>query len=350
VSNTDANWYSQQIKRVPMLTPAEEITLGSVVQEWLNFEGGPEQAPPALQRRGRRAQNRMVEANLRLVVSVANKYSRQVPSAEYMDLVQAGNIGLVRAVEKFDPTRGYKFSTYAYWWIRQGVSRHIETQTRVIRLPSSVMQKLHDVSNVTRRLALELDRTPTKAEVAHVLEITASELEQLLSRGQACLSLDAHARGDDSLSSLGDLIADPNGADNDEQLDQLDDEHTTQQLLQCLGGLNERQRFMIEGTIGIDQPAQSISALAKQLGIQPSQASKLLREAKLRLRWLITTKTPHTHPKPSPPPLPTAYVELVNQLELAGWAIDRSVDLKRRTIRKPRKPHPVEDCIQSSFW
>ena len=350
MSNADANWYSQQIKRVPLLTPAEEITLGTTVQEWLNHPDGPEQAPSRLQRRGRRAQNRMVEANLRLVVSVANKYSRQVPSAEYMDLVQAGNIGLVRAVEKFDPTRGYKFSTYAYWWIRQGVSRYIETQARVIRLPSSVMQKLNDVATATRRLSVELDRTPSKAEVAAALEITPAELEQLLSRGQACLSLDAKARGDDTLSNLGDLIPDPNGVDNDEALEQIADEQTTQELLTGLNELTERQRFMIEGTVGINQDPQSISALARQLGIQPGQASKLLKEAKLRLRWLIKQKPSIATSKFLPPPLPIAYVELVNQLELVGWLTEEPLEPKEPTIKKPRKTALDMDCVQSSLW
>lgn len=102
MSTSDANWYSKQIKRVPMLTAAEEITLGTQVQNWLN---DPEPSP-ALARRGRRAQNRMVEANLRLVVTVANKYLHKVPTSDFLDLIQAGNIGLIRAVEKYDPTRG----------------------------------------------------------------------------------------------------------------------------------------------------------------------------------------------------------------------------------------------------
>ena len=334
MNSSDANWYSRQIKRVPMLTAAEEITLGTQVQTWLN---DPEPSP-ALVRRGRRAQNRMVEANLRLVVTVANKYSRQVPASDYMDLVQAGNIGLVRAVEKYDPTRGYKFSTYAYWWIRQGVTRMIETQTRLIRLPSSTTQKLNQVASTTRRLVQELHRNPSKSELAEALDITTTDLELLLSRSQACLSLDAHANGDGSLSTIGELVADPSVIDLEEE----EEASTMAQMLGYVSQLDQRQRALIEGTIGIDQPIKTLNKLAKELGINPAQASKQLREAKMRLRWLA-----NTHPKPSPLPPPTPYVDL-NQLELTTCSFEIAVRVESTTARKPRRKDA--GVVQPSFW
>lgn len=346
MNNVEANWYSRQIKRVPMLTPAEEISLGTTVQAWLN-DPNPSRA---LERRGRRAKDRMVEANLRLVMTVANKWSRQVPPAEFMDLVQAGNLGLVRAVEKFDPTRGYKFSTYAYWWIRQGVSRHIETYSRVIRLPSSVMQKLHQITGVTRRLVFELHRNPTKAELAEALEISTSDLEDLIGRGDHCLSLDARARSDESLSAIVDLIADPSGGNSDEQLDQLADAHTSQRLMSYLDELNARQRHLIEGTIGLHADKKPITVLAKELNIKPALASRLLREAKTRLRWLINTQQPITHPKPPPPPLPAAYVELISQLEFDGWLVEATAEPTRTAPRRIRRPRQEPNMDQPSFW
>jgi RNA polymerase primary sigma factor len=334
MSTSDANWYSKQIKRVPMLTAAEEITLGTQVQNWLN---DPEPSP-ALVRRGRRAQNRMVEANLRLVVTVANKYSRQVPASDFMDLVQAGNIGLVRAVEKYDPTRGYKFSTYAYWWIRQGISRHCELSVRTIRLPSSTTQKLHQIATTTRRLVQELHRNPSKTELAEALDITTADLELLLTRSQACLSLDAHASGDGTLSTIGELVADPSIVD----LDDEEESNTMAQMLGYVSQLEQRQRALIEGTLGIGQSIKTISKLAKELGINPAQASKLLRDAKMRLRWLA-----NTHPKPSPLPPPTPYVDL-NQLELTNCSFEITVRVESTTARKPRKK--VEGVVQPSFW
>ena len=340
MSTSDANWYSRQIKRVPMLTAAEEITLGTTVQSWLSDEN----PSPALVRRGRRAQNRMVEANLRLVVTVANKYLHKVPASDYMDLVQAGNIGLVRAVEKYDPTRGYKFSTYAYWWIRQGVTRWVEQNARIIRLPASATGKLYQMATITRRLVQELHRSPTKSEIAEALEITTEELEQIITRGQLCLSLDSHANGNDSLSTIGDLIADNSGLDLDEHFEHLEEIDAIQQLLGHLAELNPRQRLLIEGTFGLGQDVRTITDLAKELGINTAQASKLLREAKMRLRWLA-----NTNPKPSPPPLPTAYVEL-NQLEIIDILTELAPMPEHSTTSIPRRRKDLDLVLQPSFW
>lgn len=129
--------YLRSIGRIPLLTAQEEVHLGMIVKEWMETE----QPSPALQRRGRRALQRMVTANLRLVVTVALRYIRRLKhlSHDPMDLVQAGNIGLLRAAEKFDPTRGYKFSTYGYWWIRQSINRYLQEHNGAIRLPVNLV-------------------------------------------------------------------------------------------------------------------------------------------------------------------------------------------------------------------
>jgi RNA polymerase primary sigma factor len=345
MSTADANWYSRQIKRVPMLTAAEEITLGTQVQKWLSEEN----PSPGLARRGRRAKDRMVEANLRLVVTVANKYLHKVPASDFMDLVQAGNIGLVRAVEKYDPTRGYKFSTYAYWWIRQGISRHVETQTRLIRLPASTTQKLYQLASITRRLVQELHRSPSKAELAQALEVSIEDLELLITRGQACISLDASANGKDHLSTIGDLIADTSGIGLDEQLEQLEEANTTTHLMSYLDELNPRQRLLVEGTIGLGQPMRTITELAKEMGINTAQASKLLREAKMRLRWLASSRGSSHCPKSSPPPLPTAYVEL-NQLEIIDTITELVPKQEHYSPCSVRKRRDQGLVVQPSFW
>jgi RNA polymerase primary sigma factor len=340
MSTSDANWYSRQIKRVPMLTAAEEITLGNTVQAWLS---DPDPSP-ALARRGRRAQNRMVEANLRLVVTVASKYLHKVCSSDYMDLIQAGNVGLVRAVEKYDPTRGYKFSTYAYWWIRQGVTRHIEQAVRTIRLPASATQKLYQLAAASRRLVQELHRSPTKSELAQALEVTTEELEQIITRGQLCLSLDSYANGNDSLSTIGDLIADNSGLELDEHFQQLEEIDAIQALLGHLAELHPRQRLLIEGTFGLGQPVRTITHMAKELGINSAQASQLLREAKMRLRWLA-----NGNPKPTPPPLPTAYVEL-NQLEIIDVLTELAPIPEQCSASIARRRKDPDLVLQPSFW
>ncbi|NBV58929.1 MAG: sigma-70 family RNA polymerase sigma factor, partial [Synechococcaceae bacterium WB4_2_0811] len=156
--NDPISWYLASIGRVPLLTPAEEIELGNQVQTMmLLVEKGEENFTiheKKLVRVGRRSKERMMKANLRLVVSVAKKY--QGKGMELLDLIQEGSLGLERAVEKFDPTRGYKFSTYAFWWIRQSMTRAIACQSRTIRLPVHLSERLATVRKVTMDLAHKL--------------------------------------------------------------------------------------------------------------------------------------------------------------------------------------------------
>jgi RNA polymerase primary sigma factor len=345
----EADWYSRQISRIPLLTADEEILLGNLVQELMQHPGGPENAPKSLQRRGKRAKDRMIQANLRLVVTVANKYARLVPQGEYMDLVQAGNIGLVRAVEKFDPTRGYKFSTYAYWWIRQGATRFIEG-SRTIRLPSSITQEINRISATARRLTVELHRSPTKKELAAALETTVEAMDQLLQWGEQCQSLDAHAKGDSGLSTVGELIADPNTRDSDDQLNQLADAQTIEELMKQLQNLEPNQRHMIEETMGLSSPKRFICDVGRDLGLTATQSSKLLREAKTKLRLLMRSKR-HQPAEAPPLPRPAAYQERVNQLELDAWleGLSTSRSQQQPKVRR-RRVKPSSDIDQPSIW
>ena len=199
------------IKRHPLLTADEEIFNGAAVREWLDYEGD---VPSAIERRGRRAKKRMVEANLRLVLSISNKYKYRTDngSMELMDIFQEGCIGLNRAVEKFDPARGYKFSTYAYWWIRQAVGKFLIDSTsvyRAIRLPSKLQSDYAKVIKAISTYEQEKGETPSTEILAEILEIKPERVRRAVTyvSRSSTSSLDASIREDGSL--LIDTIADP---------------------------------------------------------------------------------------------------------------------------------------------
>jgi len=192
--------YLRRIAKIPLLTPAEEVHLGVLVQRWQRASS----PSPVEVRSGRRALDRMVRANLRLVVSVCRHKLREAAGVELMDLIQAGNLGLIRAVELFDPSRGYRFSTYAYWWIRQGVRRAQAEQGQILRVPLSV-RKLAGQAQALRQA------TPTASleVLASRLGTDPARLEQVLAMSQAgrVMSLD-QPHGDDDESQLLDVLSD----------------------------------------------------------------------------------------------------------------------------------------------
>ena len=215
-SSDPISWYLSSIGRVPLLTPAEEIELGNQVQTLMSLtEDGQikEQSKEfnSHQRRliriGRRAKERMMKANLRLVVSVAKKY--QGKGLELLDLVQEGSLGLERAVEKFDPTRGYKFSTYATWWIRQAITRSIADQARTIRIPVHMIETINKIVRTTRQIMAEIGREPTPNELADRLHMPLDKVKKVLKIAKEPISLETPV-GDEEDSSLGDFIEDKN--------------------------------------------------------------------------------------------------------------------------------------------
>jgi RNA polymerase primary sigma factor len=183
--------------RFPLLTHEQEITLGRDVRRWLDWPGGPDAAPPEVRRRGARSRERMIAANLRLVGTVAGKFVRvgQRRGLELADLIQEGAIGLARGVEKFDPTRGYKFSTYAYWWIRQAITRALDS-AGTIRLPSHTAQELQRAAKLPA------------GELAALDPAERQRLEQLALL-RACASLDAPMALGGDAGTLGDVLAAP---------------------------------------------------------------------------------------------------------------------------------------------
>jgi RNA polymerase nonessential primary-like sigma factor len=294
--------YLRDIGRVPLLTHEQEITLGRQVQELVALEelegelesrlgSKPSQAElaqaaglsaPLLKKRlqaGRRAKERMVAANLRLVVSVAKKYTRR--NMELLDLIQEGTIGLVRGVEKFDPTRGYKFSTYAYWWIRQGITRAIAEKSRTIRLPIHITETLNKLKKGQRELSQLLGRTPTVTELAEAVELPEEEVKDLLCRARQPVSLETKV-GDGDDTELLDLLA----GDGELPDDRVDGECLKGDLRALLEQLPELQgrvlkmRYGIpcDQTLGQSEP-MSLSAIAKHLGMSRDKTRNLERKA-----------------------------------------------------------------------
>ncbi len=294
--------YLRDIGRVPLLSHEQEITLGRQVQELMALEemreeltmrsGGEEPseaqlaeaaglAPAQLKRRlqgGRRAKERMVAANLRLVVSVAKKYTKR--NMELLDLIQEGTIGLVRGVEKFDPTRGYKFSTYAYWWIRQGITRAIAEKSRTIRLPIHITETLNKLKKAQRELSQELGRTPTVGELAVAAELPEEEVKDLLCRARQPVSLETKV-GDGEDTELLDLLA-GEGAGPEEMVAGECLKGDLRELLEQLPELQERVLRLRYGMEG-EEP-MSLTGIARTLGLSRDKTRNLERRALEQIR------------------------------------------------------------------
>lgn len=289
LSSDSIGWYLTMIGRVPLLTPAEEIELAHQVQQMKQLITIPadERSPRERQqiRMGCRARDRMMAANLRLVVSVAKKYQNQ--GLELLDLIQEGTIGLERAVDKFDPAMGYKFSTYAYWWIRQGMTRAIDNTARTIRLPIHISEKLAKLRRITRELSHRFGRQPNRLELAHAMGVEPDELEDLLSQSSPCASLDAHARGDEDRSTLGELIPDPASL---EPMDGMDRSIQKEHLGTWITQLNEREQKILRLRFGLDgtEPL-TLAEIGRQINVSRERVRQLEAKAILKLR-LITSQ------------------------------------------------------------
>ena len=290
-SSDPVSWYLATIGRIPLLTPAEEIELGNQVQAMMaltedgsrEFEDGElTTAQRRLLRIGRRAKERMMKANLRLVVSVAKKY--QGKGLELLDLIQEGSLGLERAVEKFDPTRGYKFSTYAFWWIRQSMTRAIACQSRTIRLPVHLSERLTTIRKVSLDLAHKLGAMPSRVEIAEAMDIPLDELDSLLRQALTTSSLDAPVNGEEGRSFLGDLIAD---SSLDEPLDIVEQRIHHEQLGRWLSHLSEQEQHVLRLRFGLEgNERHTLAEIGRLMEVSRERVRQVELKALRKLRNL----------------------------------------------------------------
>jgi RNA polymerase primary sigma factor len=290
-SSDPVSWYLATIGRIPLLTPAEEIELGNQVQAMMaltedgsrEFEDGElTTAQRRLLRIGRRAKERMMKANLRLVVSVAKKY--QGKGLELLDLIQEGSLGLERAVEKFDPTRGYKFSTYAFWWIRQSMTRAIACQSRTIRLPVHLSERLTTIRKVSLDLAHKLGAMPSRVEIAEAMDIPLDELDSLLRQALTTSSLDAPVNGEEGRSFLGDLIAD---SSLDEPLEIVEQRIHHEQLGRWLSHLSEQEQHVLRMRFGLEgNERHTLAEIGRLMEVSRERVRQVELKALRKLRNL----------------------------------------------------------------
>jgi RNA polymerase nonessential primary-like sigma factor len=301
VSTDMVRTYLHEIGRVPLLTHEQEIVLGKQVQQMMSFYEAQEALteklghPPteaewseqlgmsesdlklALQR-GQRAKQKMIEANLRLVVSVAKKYQKR--NLELLDLVQEGTLGLERGVEKFDPTRGYKFSTYAYWWIRQAITRAIAQQARTVRLPIHITEKLNKIKRAQRELSQKLGRSATPGEIAQFLELEPAQIREYLTLARQPISLDLRV-GDNQDTELRDLLED----DSPSPEQYTTGEALREDVTNLLAELTPQQREVLTLRFGLaDGQELSLAKVGEQLSLSRERVRQLERQALDHLR------------------------------------------------------------------
>ncbi|MBQ3321052.1 RNA polymerase sigma factor RpoD [Candidatus Saccharibacteria bacterium] len=223
--------YLREIGKIPLLTPEEEAELAQRIVKG-----------------DKKAKDKMVESNMRLVVSIAKRYGGR--GLDFLDLIQEGNTGLLRAVEKFDPDKGFKFSTYATWWVRQAITRAIADQARTIRIPVHMVETINKVLRTTRKLTSELNREPTNEEIAKALDMEPEKIDYVMRIKQDIASLDASVgrEGDDEDSVLGDFVEDE---ERDSPEDSAANQILKEQLSEIIATLTDREQKIIRLRFGI---------------------------------------------------------------------------------------------------
>ena len=270
--------YLREIGKIPLLTPEEETELAYKI-----LDGD------------KKAKDKMVEANMRLVVSIAKRYGGR--GLDFLDLIQEGNTGLLRAVEKFDPDKGFKFSTYATWWIRQAITRAIADQARTIRIPVHMVETINKVLRTTRRLTQELNREPTTEEIAKEMDMDSEKVEYVMKIKQDIASLDASVGrdGDDEDSVLGDFV-------EDEERVSPEDSAATQllkeQIAEILSTLSEREQKIVKLRFGIGggRP-HTLEEVGAEFSVTRERIRQIEAKALSKLRKHKDTKKLHEYLK-----------------------------------------------------
>ncbi|MEH2258450.1 RNA polymerase sigma factor, RpoD/SigA family [Nostoc sp.] len=300
--------YLQEIGRIPLLTQEQEVFFAQQVQQMMKILAESEKLTVELKRtptlsewanqmqlseqellqqlnQGKKAKQKMMASNLRLVVSIAKQYQRR--NLELMDLIQEGTLGLERGIEKFNPALGYRFSTYVYWWIRQGITRAIAQQGRAIRLPIHINEKLNKIKRVQRELSQKLGRVPSTTEIAHALSLEPSQIREYLTLARQTISLDLRV-GSDRDVKLEDLIEDYRYSENGYTTEQF----LNQELKDLLSILSKQQQEILNLHFGLtDGNGLSLEQIGQRMGISRERVRQIEKQAlQLLYRQLRSNK------------------------------------------------------------
>jgi RNA polymerase sigma factor (sigma-70 family) len=273
--------YLQEIGRIPLLTADQERELGAAIRAWqsLRDRDRPQSGRArAIARRGQLAKNQLVAANLRLVVSIAKHYMGR--GLDLLDLIQEGSLGLNRAAEKFDDRLGYKFSTYATWWIRQAVTRALCNQGRTIRLPIQVSDRLRKLRKLMAQLYAQLGQPPTLAQLADGIGMSLQELQALIAQARVPKSLDAPLTQHVDADLAIDVLADPK-ADTERVLDAVDDRMA---LVYLLGQLDRRERLVVMRRYGLIEGDARLAAIGADLNLTRERIRQIERRALAKMQ------------------------------------------------------------------
>ena len=263
VSDDSVRLYLREIGKIPLLTSEEELALAHRVVAGEQL-----------------AKDQMAEANMRLVVSIAKRYVGR--GLDLLDLIQEGNTGLLRAVEKFDPDKGFKFSTYATWWIRQAITRAIADQARTIRIPVHMVETINKLLRTQRRLTQELNREPSNEEIAAAMEIEVDKVEHIMKIKQDISSLDASIRDDEEDSVLADFIEDEDTISPEES---ATNQLLKEQVKEMLNGLTEREQKIIKLRFGLeDGKSHTLEEVGQEFAVTRERIRQIEAKALAKLR------------------------------------------------------------------
>ncbi len=276
IADDSVRLYLREIGKIPLLNAEEELELAHKVVAG-----------------DKRAKDKMAEANMRLVVSIAKRYVGR--GLDLLDLIQEGNTGLLRAVEKFDPDKGFKFSTYATWWIRQAITRAIADQARTIRIPVHMVETINKLLRTQRRLTQELNREPTNEEIAKEMEIEVEKVEHIMKIKQDISSLDASVRDDEEDSVLADFIEDEDTISPEESATgQLLKEH----VKEMLGALTEREQKILKLRFGLeDGKSHTLEEVGQEFSVTRERIRQIEAKALAKLRKHKDSKKLHDYIK-----------------------------------------------------
>jgi RNA polymerase primary sigma factor len=274
IADDSVRLYLREIGKIPLLTAEEELALAKKVKSG-----------------DKRAKDAMAEANMRLVVSIAKRYVGR--GLDLLDLIQEGNTGLLRAVEKFDPDRGFKFSTYATWWIRQAITRAIADQARTIRIPVHMVETINKLLRTQRRLTQELNREPTNEEIAVAMEMDVDKVEHIMKIKQDISSLDASVRDDEEDSVLGDFIEDEDAKTPTES---ASEQLLKEQVKQILGTLTEREQKILKLRFGLeDGKSHTLEEVGQEFSVTRERIRQIEAKALAKLRKHKDTRRLHEY-------------------------------------------------------